>query len=304
MRTRVGKSISLFLLISCIVPAAPALAGGGWVPDPGHGDVELGYSDKLASDQWLADGTATAHILGAPRNYHDFKYAYLGGEVGILKNVSATFLMTYLDGLEGQRHNEEHNAGLSDAWFGFKYRLHGGDLPMALAATVRVPWFYDINGPYNRHLFNPDGSIRGVSPQWRGLLKYDYTLSYLISRSVWGRGWVNFQVGYTWRDGAPADETPVSLDLGYPLPFWNAALKFDTFYDHARGNNSVPQPDDRFGARPIYNFNKASMWKAGVGLWVPLGGSPWSLDLGYDQWLWGRSARRYREPHLGIDRRF
>ncbi|MEA2691120.1 MAG: hypothetical protein QOJ16_507 [Acidobacteriota bacterium] len=304
MKRGAGLPFLLYVLAFCLIVPRPAAAGGAWVPDPGHGNVELGYSDKVASDQWDSSGHVFGHFPGGTRNYHDFKYGFLSGELGLVKNLSATFLIAYLDGLEGAKNNQEHNAGLTDAWYGLKYKLRGGDLPMALSFVVRTPWFYDLPGPYNRHLFNSDGSFRGVSPEWRGLLKYDYTLSYLISRPAFDGGWMNFQAGYTWRDGAPADETPVSFDLGYPLPFWHADLKLDAFYVHARGNNSRPQPDDRFGARPTYNFNKASMFKAGIGLWIPLGASAWAVDIGYDQWLWGRSARRYKEPHLSINRNF
>ncbi|HTQ79019.1 MAG TPA: hypothetical protein VMM92_03405 [Thermoanaerobaculia bacterium] len=291
-------------LLACGVLPRPAAAGGAWVPDPGKGDIAIGYSDKTASDQWDANGHVFSHFAGGTRSYHDFKYGFLSGEIGVVKNLSATFLVAYLDGLEGPKKSEEHNAGLTDAWYGLKYKLRGGALPMAVSFVVRTPWFYDLPGPYNRHLFNSDGSFRGVSPEWRGLLKYDYTLSYLISRSVWDGGWVNFQAGYTWRDGAPADETPVSFDLGYPLPFWKADLKFDAYYNHARGNESPAEPDDRFQKRALYDFNKASMFKAGVGLYVPLGASSWALDVGYDQWLWGRSARRYNEPHITLDKKF
>ena len=62
--------------------------------------------------------------------------------------------MTYLDGLEGPHDDLEKNTGLSDAWFGFKYALAEGSWPMALGATMRTPYFYDLPGAYNRYLFD------------------------------------------------------------------------------------------------------------------------------------------------------
>jgi hypothetical protein len=116
---------------------------------------------------------------------------------------------------------------------------------------------------------------------------------------------MNLQAGYTWREGAPADEIPALAELGWPLPFWNAQVKASAVYVHGLGNDSPRQPDDRFGSRPDFNFNDATMGRAGVGLILPLGPqSRWSAELGYNQWLWGESARRYKEPYLSVGRRF
>ena len=53
------------------------------------------------------------------------------------------------------------------------------------------------------------------------LLKCDYTLTYLLSHSYGGgRGWMNFEAGYTWREGVPADQVPVYAEVGFPLPWW------------------------------------------------------------------------------------
>jgi hypothetical protein len=90
---------------------------------------------------------------------------------------------------------------------------------MAVGASIRTPVFYDREGPYNRYVYDQQGNIRGLNDEWRGLLKYDYTLTYYVSRSfLGGAGWVNLAAGYTWRVGAPADQIPASLEGGYPIP--------------------------------------------------------------------------------------
>jgi hypothetical protein len=281
--------------------------GGAWVPEPGKGDTQLGFSRKTASSSWNADGEAfvNANSQGTI-SYHDFRYAYLSGEIGLLRRVSVRFLSTYLYGLEGAHVDEEKNVGLSDAWFGVKVSLAQGSWPMALAGTYRTPYFYDLPGAYNRYIYDAQGRRRGVSPEWRGLLKNDYTLTYLLSHSYQeGRGWMNFETGYTWREGAPADQIPVSADIGYPLPFWGAAVKGSVVYVRSLDNESPRQPDDRFGSGGTTDFNKASMARAGVSFLAPLGRSgKTSFEIGYNQWLWGISARRYREPFLSIGRRF
>lgn len=301
------KKVCLFSILGLLLLADAGLCGGAWVPSPGEGDVQLGFSRKTASTSWNRDGE-TFRNLNAQGvvSYHDFRYAYLSGEVGLLQRLSTRFLITYLDGFEGPHDDLERNTGLSDAWFGFKYALVEGEWPMALAATMRTDFFYDLEGPYNRALFDAQGRRRGVSPEWRGLLKEDYTLSYLLSHSYReGRGWMNFETGYTWREGAPADQVPVSAEVGYPLPFLGAAVKGSAYYVRSLGNDSPRQPDDRFGVSATTNFNDASMARLGVSFLAPLGrGGNTSVEIGYNQWVWGVSARRYREPFLSIGRRF
>jgi hypothetical protein len=303
------KAHRLAVVLSLCLAALPGAAwcGGAWVSEPGDGDVQLGFSRKTASTSWDRDGGVftNANSLGQV-SYHDFRYGYLSGEIGLLRRVSVRFLSTYLYGLEGPHIDEEKNAGLSDAWFGLKFALAQGSWPMAAAATVRTPYFYDLPGPYNRYLFDAQGQRRGVSPEWRGLLKHDYTLTYLLSHSYRdGRGWINLETGYTWREGAPADQVPLTAEVGYPLPVWSAAVKGSLVYVRSLDNESPRQPDDRFGSGGTTDFNKASMAKLGVSFIAPLTRSgKTSFEIGYNQWVWGISARRYREPFLSIGRRF
>jgi hypothetical protein len=144
-----------------------------------------------------------------------------------------------------------------------------------------------------------------VSPEWRGVLKHDYTLTYVLSRSFReGRGWMNLETGYTWREGAPADEIPVYGELGWPLPWWGLSAKGSFVWIESRGNDSLAEPDDRFRARPGFNFNAASMTRIGASLIAPIGNTPTTIELGYNHWIRGESARRYEEPYLSLGYRF
>lgn len=188
--------LAALLAIAIGALARTAAAGGAWVPDPGDGDVELGFSRKTASTSWNTAGHSyqnTTTVDGHPTiSYHDFRYGYLSGEVGLVRNVSATFVFTYLYGLEGPHGNEEKNVGFSDTWLGLKYQLKRGAVPMALGFTYRTPFLYDLPGAYSRYLYDSKGNIRANSPEWRGLLKHDYTISYLASHSFMdGRGSVD-----------------------------------------------------------------------------------------------------------------
>lgn len=278
------------------------------MPAPGKGDLQLGFSRKTASSSWDAFGdsfgnTTTFEGHTVP-HYHDFRYGYLSGEIGLHERLSTRFLVTYLYGLEGPHEELEKNAGWSDAWVGLKLGLRDGAWPMALGATVRTPILYDLPGAYNRYLFDDDGNRRGVSPEWRGVLKHDYSLTYLVSRSFdEGRGWLNLETGYTWREGAPADHIPLTTEVGVPLPWRNVAVKASLNGAISLGNDSPAQPDDRFRSRPTFNFNDATMWKAGLSLIVPVRDRV-DVEVGYSQWLRGESARRYREPYVSVGYRF
>jgi len=302
------RKIAKSLLVLCVLLLIPTAGtcGGAWVPEPGKGDVQLGFSRKTASTSWNRDGDVYTNTNAAGQiSYHDFRYTYLSGEVGLFPRLSARYLVTYLYGLEGAHIDEEKNVGFSDAWLGLKYALARGDWPMALAATERTPILYDLPGAYSRYLFDAQGNRRGVSPEWRGLLKHDYTLTYMLSHSYdEGRGWMNFEAGYTWREGAPADQVPVYAEVGYPLPWWGLTAKGAITYIRSQGNDSPRQPDDRFGSSAILNFNDASLGKASLAVIVPLNWRGLALEAGYNQWLWGISARRYREPYLSLGYQF
>jgi hypothetical protein len=278
------------------------------VPDPGHGYVQLGFSRKTASSSWDGQGNAFVNLTRqGVISYHDFRYTYLSGEVGIVRNLSAQFLFTYLYGLEGPHSDPEKNVGFSDSWLSLKYQVHHGELPMAVQLVYRTPFLYDLPGAYSRYIYNSDGSIRSPSPEWRGLLKHDYTLLYLVSRSFeGGKGWWDVEFGYTWRDGSPADQFPFYAEVGHRIPRTRLQAKLWSQWVRSRANNSTPQPDDRFGMTgDHYNFNRASLGRVGLSILAPLNRrETWVVEIGYDQWIWGRSARRYREPYISLSRLF
>jgi len=293
--------------------ASAARAGGAWVPQPGQGDMQFGYSEKTANASWDPRGNTRVS-----NSWHIFRYAYAGGEVGLLRDLSARYLVLYLDGLEGPRGDMEHNAGLSEAFFGLKYGLRQGTWPMAVALNVRTSYLYDLPGAYDRHLFLPDdddldadgddedATFKGVSPEWRGLLGEDYGLSFLVSRSVFDGGWTNFEIGYTYRTGNLADEVPFLAEVGYPLPWQSLILKGTYSWVQSVGNNSDQrQPGDRFGCSPNNCFPDASRMVLGGALFRNFGEEKkWWGEAGWNQWIWGRSARKYEEPYLSVGRRF
>ena len=289
---------------------ATAWAGGAWAPDPGQGNLYIGYSRKTAHTSWDVFGESFDNMTNFEGervpHHHDFKYLTMSGEFGIVKGLSAGFLVTYLFGLEGPEADMEENNGMSDAWFSLKYQFLRGDWPMAFGSTLRSPVFYDVPGPYTRHLFNDDGEEVTVSPEWRGVLKRDLSMWYTVSRSLnQGLGWASLYAGYTFREGAPADQIPLGLEAGYRIPVKFRPLSFKAIvtYVGSLGNDSLREPEDRFGSSDTFNFNNASMLRVGGSLILEVVKGV-DAELGYAQWVWGHSARQYNEPFFSVGYRW
>ena len=189
---------------------------------------------------------------------------------------------------------------------------------MALSLNVRTSYLYDLPGQYDRHLFRPDEDdidgdgdtqealFNGVSPEWRGLLGEDYGLSLLVSRSVFDGGWLNLEAGYTYRTTNLSDEVPLFAEVGYPLPWRSVVLKGTYAWVQSVGNHSLDrEPEDRFGCSDRNCFPNASTMVVGASLFRNLGEEErWWIEGGWNQWVWGRSARKYTEPFLSVGRRF
>ncbi|HEY3175795.1 MAG TPA: hypothetical protein VGK94_08555 [Candidatus Polarisedimenticolia bacterium] len=304
--------------LACVVgvfsfAVSAAFAGGGWVPEEGDGDFQFGYSRKFADHSWTAEGKTVEN-----GSWHLFRYGYLGGEMGLGHRVSLRYAVLYLDGAEGPPGNYEVNRGMSEAFLGFKYRVHEGTWPMAVALNVRTSILYDQAGTYDRHTYLPDEDdldgdgdtteavLQANDSEWRGLLGEDYGLSFIASRSMFGSGWFNMEVGYTYRTGNLADEMPLYLELGYPLPWDRLVLKGTFNWVDSVGNNSLKrQEDDRFGCSATNCFPDASRQVLGAGFLLSVGSQRlWWVELGYNHWLWGRSTRKYEEPYISLGRRF
>ncbi len=302
--TAISRSVRTFELalvsVLLLIMSEVTFAGGPWVLPRGSAYFALGYSRKTADAIWSVEGKTTPRT-----SLHDFRYYYFTADLGLAPKLSASFLLTYLDGFEGPQDDMERNTGLSDAWVSLKYRFKEGTYPMAISAALRTPILYDISGAYSRNLYDNRGNMLGHSPEWRGLLKHDLTFSYHIGRSLPNRGWTNAEIGFTWREGAPANQIPFPVEAGYGLPLPGFRLKGSSLWVFSLGNDSPRAPEDRFGFTPggIQNFNDASMGRLGASLlidaWQATG---LTLEIGYNQWIWGRSARQYKEPFIALSR--
>jgi hypothetical protein len=100
MKSTTGVRFLLLTLSLLVGIPETGLCGGAWVPAPGEGDLQLGFSRKTATSSWDVSGNSfdnTTTFEGATvAHHHDFRYGYLSGEVGLLNRLSTHFTMTYL----------------------------------------------------------------------------------------------------------------------------------------------------------------------------------------------------------------
>lgn len=298
------------LALSCTVPAT---AGGGWIPEKNDGDIQFGYSRKVANQSWNPQG-----ITRDNSSWHLFRYGYVGGETGLGRGLSVRYTVLYLDGLEGAPGSYEANRGLSEGFIGFKYQLHDGTWPMAVAVNARTSLLYDQAGTYDRAKYLPDRSdldgdgdrteavFSGVNSEWRGLLGEDYGVSFIASRSLFDGGWLNLEGGYTYRTGNLADEVPLTAELGWPTEWNRLAIKGSYSAVLSVHNDSeTRRSDDRFGCSANNCFPDASRQVIGAAGFLSLGeGRKWWIEAGWNHWIWGRSTRKYEEPYISLGRRF
>ncbi|HKY31362.1 MAG TPA: hypothetical protein VJV23_02415 [Candidatus Polarisedimenticolia bacterium] len=310
-----SRARALVLGISMVIMAASAAqAGGAWVPGRGDGDITFGYSRKRADYSWNPDGRTVAN-----NSVHDFRYGYMNGELGFGHNLSMTYSVLYLNGYEGATENLENNRGTSELFLGLKYGLpQQGSWPMAVALNIRTSILYDQYGTYDRGLFLPDEDDldgdgddeeaveNGVNSEWRGLLGEDYGLKFLASRNLFDHGWLNLEIGYTYRTGNLADEVPIYAEAGFPSGWAPMYLKGAVSHVQSVGNNSETRRyDDRFGCSPNNCFPDASRTVLTGGFFFNLGpGQIWYAEAGYNHWVWGESTRKYGEPYVTLGRRF
>ena len=314
-------------------------AGGPWASKPGKGRLTFGYSRKTAGSRWLTDGTVEQQpdSLLVDGLFHDFRYAYLSGEVGLFENLELSGTLLYLWGYEritsdpktGKSFKPEWelNAGFTDAWLNLKYQVLHGDYPLAVMVSSRFPDLYDEEGPYTRYMSRFYTSVVDTktgdgrdstylkrdtavvaSNEWRGLLKRDFGIHVLAGHSFDGDAYVQAMLGYNFRQGAFADQLLFSVEGGYNFklsPQWTIMPKLAFDYTGGVGNGGRPDETDRFNFRVNnvpqnnYYFNNAKYGRLYGGVGVSFNDNL-GVELGAGRWIFGQGAAIYTETYAQV----
>ncbi|MEO6166943.1 MAG: hypothetical protein ABIO46_02000 [Chitinophagales bacterium] len=191
--------VTLLMLALLIMTADATYAGGPWVLGKGQTTLSLGFSRKVGKERWqhyhldpnstpknLTDDVDSFALVHPPDSatvdgkFHDFRYYYFQGAIGIAKNLELNWTLNWLEGREaqtrdpktGQLHTYtdsegnmvigangayhyaqwELNSGFTDSWLGLKYQFLKGKWPMAVEINSRFPDLYQQPGePYTRY---------------------------------------------------------------------------------------------------------------------------------------------------------
>jgi hypothetical protein len=271
------------VLILLLLASTDIYAGGPWTQKPGKARLTFGYSRKTAGTRWRDNVLITPPDSSTVDGlFHDFQYAYLYGEIGIVENLELSGTINYLFGYEAASRdpltNElfkdpvtgqskarwELNQGFTDSWLNLKYQFLHGDYPMAVMVSTRFPDLYDEpSHVYTRYVTRkytvvsdttlPDGkdsvvrvSKTSVEPtaEWRGLLKRDLGIHLLAGHSFGNDGYVSAQLAYNFRQGAFADQVIFSIDGGYNFPVTNEwTVSPKVLFDYTGGLGNGGIPD-------------------------------------------------------------
>jgi hypothetical protein len=190
---------AILITILFILVADTTYAGGPWVLMKGQTDLSLGFSRKVGKERWqefhldpngttknLDDDVDSFALVSSPDSatidgkFHDFRYYYFQGSVGIAKNLELDWTINWLEGREAQTKDPktgklhtyydsegspvkgadgtyhyavwELNSGFTDSWLGLKYQFLHGAWPMAVEINSRFPDLYQQPGDvYTRY---------------------------------------------------------------------------------------------------------------------------------------------------------
>jgi len=244
-------------------------AGGPWVLGKGQSNLSLGFSRKVGKERWsqfhldpnytpknLNDDVDSFALVTPKANttvdgkFHDFRYYYFQGSIGITKNLEFDWTLNWLEGREAQTKDPktgklhtstdesgntdtfavwELNSGFTDPWLALKYQFKHGAWPMAVELNSRFPDLYQQPGDaYTRYNYqyllytyndvDHDTSytlrdtIVEAGSEWRGLNGRDIAFMLHTGHSFFENGALYLQgfLGYNWRRSLQFQRTAYS----------------------------------------------------------------------------------------------
>lgn len=289
-----------FALVFVLIICNEAFAGGPWVLGKGQADLSIGFSRKVGKQRWAptvdnnetsknyADDIITYSLITPADSttvdgkFHDFRYYYFQGAVGLAKNLELNWTINWLVGREASRTNPktgqlyqypeqsgpnshyaiwEINEGFTDSWLGLKYQFLHKNWPMAIEINSRFPDLYNQPGhEYTRYNYQytsqtiPNGDTSYIvkdtliepSSEWRGLNKRDFAALVHFGHSFFKDGALYFQGygGYNIRQGAFADQVMFNVNAGYTWRINNHLFIIPSvLFDYIGGVGNGGQPD-------------------------------------------------------------
>lgn len=257
INSRSGRVFTAALMI-LVIFTGDVFAGGPWVLEPGQAYLTTGFSRKVGKQRYTH---FHLDVNKTPKNYtddvdsfalvtpadsttvdgkfHDFRYYYFQGYVGICKNLELDWTINFLEGREASRSNPytgklytytdaegnpvigengsyhyavwELNSGFTDSWMGLKYQFLHKAWPMAAELSVRFPDLY----------LQPSEAYSRYNNQYLSYTHVDGDSSYNVKDTI-------IEAGPEWR-GLLGRDFGFILHTGHSFPFNNYAFYFQAF---------------------------------------------------------------------------
>lgn len=276
------KRTNLLLLLVGGIGYSALSSAGAWVPEEGSGYAKLGIQSYEAN-QFFGDDTEFGDFSSTNISFY--------GEYG-LGNKSALYLNFLAQDLEqtNSAGNTTDSSGLSDVEIGWRYQWQAEPFVLSTSVLAKLPYFYDKN----------DDLPRGNGQE-------DLEVRVLFGKSLYPYGYIGAELGYRYRNQAPADEYRYLLEYGFSA---TENLYFRTKLDGILSANNADEAgtgvnSGNLALGPEFDLGKLEYtlgWNFGKGRSnVP---DRWGIELTYIDDIYGDNIIEGEAIQLGVTRVF
>lgn len=224
--------------------------------DPGHVELETGFSYARARDRWAAGGRSRS------RQFCRESATGLGATVGIVEDFDVSACMDYLWLYDRENGNPNDGDDIGDLSVSGRYRFYNDEerhLEMAFITGITMP--------------TGTASCR----RWLGTSQEFYSWENALALSKdWGRWTVNADAGYSLPFGKEREDARgvfnADAALGYQLTRW-----------------LQPEVELNYAQEFLHGAGEAQDLSATAGLVMPIN-DRWAVKAGVQQSLWGRNS--------------
>ncbi len=205
-----------------VATAFPAWAGPWTVAE---GEMVASLTTIRAEFDELFNIDREQRPLAGPIRQRD---TVLSVTYGLIEDWEASLQMSYYDSEQRFPGSEAEQSGLGDTRFGVKRLIYRGTVDVATQIGMKVAGSYDPDVIYAPGDGQTDVELR------------------VLGGTFWDRAFVNLDVAYRVRTGAPSDEYEILLDGGYAITSRLQARVLSRLVDALSGVGSADDPGASF----------------------------------------------------------
>jgi len=212
-----SKSFLLVITISILLIFPGIVFGGAWTMEKGKMYNRLAFNYYLTQRAYDDDGNS--HEMGLDGRFLDRNINWYE-EYGLTDSLTLVTSVYYKWLNYGDRYISNDSQGPGDAEIGLRYRLFDDPVVLSIQGLFKYGKLYSRETPEIGNHQN------------------DFEIRVLAGKSLWPfPGYCGFELGYRFRDDAPADELRYLAELGvnFTKRFY-ARIKLDGILGMGNGN--------------------------------------------------------------------